>query len=304
MATAIEEKHAATATGWGGHSMSAPLRRVIVRQPATPVNDNQWRDFAYEHPIDVAGTAAEHAALRQLLADAGVEVISAGPDPDGLLDAMFAFDSSIMSDAGAIVLRSGKDLRLPEADTATQTYGDLGIPIAGRITAPGTVDGGDTLWIDPQTLAVGRSYRTNDEGIAQLRAILEPQGVTVLTVDLPHWRGPGECLHLMSFISPVAEKLAVVHLPMMPVPFVRELQARGWEFIEIPEEEFLTHGCNVLALAPHKVLVCEGSPITRSRLEAAGCEVLVYKGDELSHNRAGGPTCLTRPILRDMDGIA
>ena len=304
MATAIEQKHAATAAGWGGHSMSAPLRRVIVRQPATPQSDSQWRDFAYEHPVDVAGTAAEHAALRQLLANAGVEVIAAGPDPAGLLDAMFAFDSSIMSDAGAIILRSGKDLRLPEADAAAQTYADLGIPIAGRITAPGTVDGGDTLWIDPQTLAVGRSYRTNDEGIAQLRAILEPQGVQVLPVDLPHWRGPGECLHLMSFISPVAEKLAVVHLPMMPVPFVRALQERGWEFIEIPEEEFLSHGCNVLALAPRQVLVCDGSPITRGRLEAAGCEVLVYQGDELSHNRAGGPTCLTRPILRDMAAIA
>jgi dimethylargininase len=304
MATVVEEQRAATARGWGGHSMSAPLRRVIVRQPATPEHDGQWRDFAYEHPIDVAGTAAEHAALRQLLADAGVEVIAAGPDPDGLLDAMFAFDSSIMSDAGAIILRSGKDLRLPEADLAAKTYEELGIPIAGRITAPGTVDGGDTLWIDPQTLAVGRSYRTNDEGISQLRAILEPQGVSVLPVDLPHWRGPGECLHLMSFISPIAEKLAVVYLSMMPVPFVRELQARGWEFIEIPDEEFLTHGCNVLALAPRKVLVCDGSPITRSRLEAAGCEVLVYKGDELSHNRAGGPTCLTRPILRDMAGTA
>jgi N-dimethylarginine dimethylaminohydrolase len=304
MATAIEQKHAATAAGWGGHSMSAPLQRVIVRQPATPQGDAQWREFAYEHPVDVAGTATEHAALRDLLAGAGVEVIAAGPDPDGLLDAMFAYDSSIMSDAGAVILRSGKDLRLPEADLAAQTYAELGIPIAGRITAPGTVDGGDTLWLDPQTLAVGRSYRTNDEGIAQLRAILEPQGVQVLTVDLPHWRGPGECLHLMSFISPVAEKLAVVHLPMMPVPFVRELQVRGWAFIEIPEEEFLSHGCNVLALAPRKVLVCNGSPITQSRLEAAGCEVLVYQGDELSHNRAGGPTCLTRPILRDMDGVA
>lgn len=304
MATATEQQHATSASGWGGHSMSAPLRRVIVRQPAAPESDTQWRDFAYEHPIGVAATVAEHAALRQLLADAGVEVIATGPDPAGLLDAMFAYDSSIMSNAGAIVLRSGKDLRLPEADLAAQTYTELGIPIAGRITAPGTVDGGDTLWLDPQTLAVGRSYRTNDEGIAQLRAILAPQGVTVLTVDLPHWRGPGECLHLMSFISPIAEKLAVVYLPMMPVPLVRELQALGWEFIEVPEEEFLTHGCNVLALAPRKVLVCDGSPVTRSRLEAAGVEVLIYQGDELSHNRAGGPTCLTRPILREMDGAA
>ncbi|MFT4038102.1 MAG: arginine deiminase family protein [Thermomicrobiales bacterium] len=301
MATTLEANQTTTATGWGGHSMSAPLQRVIVRQPASPQGDAQWREFAYEHPIDEAVTAAEHAALRQTLAAAGVEVIAAGPDAEGLLDAMFAFDASIMSDAGAIVLRSGKDLRLPEADLATATYEALGIPVAGRIAAPGTVDGGDTVWLDAQTLAVGRSYRTNDEGIAQLRAILAPQGVEVITTDLPHWRGPGECLHLMSFISPIAEKLAVVFLPMMPVPFVRELQARGWEFVEVPEEEFLTHGCNVLALAPRKVLVCEGSPITRGRLEAAGCEVLTYKGDELSHNRAGGPTCLTRPILRDME---
>jgi len=189
-------------------------------------------------------------------------------------------------------------LRLPEVELAERTYVELGIPIFGRIEAPGTVEGGDTLWLDERTLAVGRGYRTNDEGIRQLRALLAPHGIDVMTVDLPHWRGPDECLHLMSFISPVAERLAVVYLPLMSVPFVQELQRRGWSFIEVPDEEFETHGCNVLALAPLRVLVCDGSPVTRSRLEAAGCEVLVYTGDELSHNRAGGPTCLTRPILR------
>jgi N-dimethylarginine dimethylaminohydrolase len=160
------------------------------------------------------------------------------------------------------------------------------------------VEGGDTLWLDERTLAVGRGYRTNDEGIRQLRALLAPHGVAIVTVDLPHWRGPNECLHLMSFISPVADRLAVVYLPLMSVPFVQELQRRGWSFIEVPDEEFETHGCNVLALAPMRVLVCDGSPVTRARLEAAGCQVAVYTGDELSHNRAGGPTCLTRPILR------
>jgi N-dimethylarginine dimethylaminohydrolase len=146
---------------------------------------------------------------------------------------------------------------------------------------------------------VGRGYRTNDEGIRQLRAILEPHGVAVITVDLPHWRGPGECLHLMSFISPVAGQLAVVYLPLMSVPFVEELRRRGWSFIEAPEEEFDRHGCNVLALAPMRVLVCDGAPVTRGRLEAAGCDVVVYTGDEISHNRAGGPTCLTRPVHRE-----
>jgi N-dimethylarginine dimethylaminohydrolase len=145
---------------------------------------------------------------------------------------------------------------------------------------------------------MGRGYRTNDQGIRQLNALLAPHGIDTVTVDLPHWRGPNECLHLMSFISPVTDRLAVVYLPLMSVSFVQELHRRGWSFIEVPEEEFETHGCNVLALAPMRVLVCDGSPVIRARLEAAGCEVLVYTGDELSHNRAGGPTCLTRPILR------
>jgi N-dimethylarginine dimethylaminohydrolase len=203
-----------------------------------------------------------------------------------------------MTDAGAVLLRPGKALRFAEVDLAEQSYAELGIPVIGRIEAPGTVEGGDTLWLDEGTLAIGRGYRTNDEGIRQLRALLAPYGIDIVTVDLPHWRGPNECLHLMSFISPVAERLAVVYLPLMSVPFVQELQRRGWSFIEVPDEEFETHGCNVLALAPMRVLVCDGSPVTRARLEAAGCEVLVYMGDELSHNRAGGPTCLTRPILR------
>jgi N-dimethylarginine dimethylaminohydrolase len=298
MAMLQERDDVAARAGWGGQSMVAPLRRVLVREPAPPASDEEYSDFAYPRPVDHERTAREHEAFRAILEEAGCEVLAAGPDAAGLLDAIFAYDPSIVTDAGAILLRPGKTLRLPEVDLAERSYAELGIPVIGRIEAPGTVEGGDTLWLDDSTLAVGRGYRTNDEGIAQLCAILAPLGVDVLTVDLPHWRGPGECLHLMSMISPIAERLAVVYLPLMSVPFVEELQRRGWSFIEVPDEEFDTHGCNVLALAPMRVLVCEGSPITRSRLEAAGCSVATYVGDELSHNRAGGPTCLTRPILR------
>jgi N-dimethylarginine dimethylaminohydrolase len=279
--------------------MVGRLRRVLVRRPAAPASDGDFARFGYPRPVEHARTVAEHEAFRALLAEAGAEVIAAGPDDDGLLDAIFAYDPSIMTDGGAVLLRPGKPERLPEVGLAEQTYAELGIPIAGRIEAPGTVEGGDTLWLDERTLAVGRGYRTNDEGIRQLRAMVATQGVEVLTVELPHWHGPAECLHLMSFISPVGERLAVVYLPLMAVPFVEELQRRGWAFIEVPDEEFETHGCNVLALGPKRVLVCEGSPVTRSRLEAAGCEVVAYTGDEISHNRAGGPTCLTRPLLRD-----
>jgi N-dimethylarginine dimethylaminohydrolase len=286
--------------GWGGQTMVGALRRVLVRAPAAPASGEEFAAFGYPRAVDHERAVREHAAFRELLAAAGAEVVTAGPDEPGLLDAIFAYDPSLMTDAGAFLLRPGKALRLPEVALAEHTYADLGIPIAGRIEAPGTVEGGDTLWLDAQTLAVGRGYRTNDEGIRQLRAMLEPRGISVITVDLPHWRGPGECLHLMSFISPVGERLAVVYLPLMSVPFVEELRRRGWEFVEAPDEEFATHGCNVLALAPRRALVCAGNPVTRARLEAAGVDVMVYTGDEISHNRAGGPTCLTRPILRAM----
>ena len=301
MTSVMAETTVRTGRAWGGQSMVAPLKRVLVRRPAPPVTEDQFARFGYPRAVDHDRTQIEHDAFRALLAEGGAEVVMAGPDEAGLLDAIFAYDPSLMADAGAVLLRPGKELRLPEVDLAEQTYAELGIPVIGGIEAPGTVEGGDTAWLDERTLAVGRGYRTNHEGIRQLSALLAPHGIDTMTVELPHWRGPDECLHLMSFISPVADRLAVVYLPLMSVPFVQELQRRGWSFIEVPDEEFETHGCNVLTLAPMRVLVCDGSPVTRARLEAAGCDVMVYSGDELSHNRAGGPTCLTRPILRAAD---
>jgi dimethylargininase len=304
MISLMSESTVTTDPAWGGQTMVAPLKRVLVRKPAPPAAEEHFANFGYPRAVDHDRTQREHDAFRGLLAACGAEVVVAGPDVAGLLDAIFAYDPSLVTDAGAVLLRPGKELRLPEVDLAEQAYAELGIPVIGRIEAPGSVEGGDTLWLDEHALAVGRSNRTNCEGTRQLSALLAPHGIDVMTVDLPHWRGPAECLHLMSFISPAADRLAVVYLPLMSVPFVEELQRRGWSFIEVPDEEFETHGCNVLTLAPMRVLVCDGSPVTRTRLEAAGCEVLVNTGDELSHNRAGGPTCLTRPLLRAADPAA
>ena len=284
---------------FGGHSMTAPLRRVMVRKPAPQAEVGDAVAFGYPRPVDHEAAERQHAGFVSLLHEAGAEVIETGPDGAGQLDAIFAYDPSIMTDAGAVLLRPGKPLRQVEVALHRRSYADLGIPILGRIEAPGTVEGGDTLWLDHHTLAVGRGYRTNEEGIDQLRRILQQIGVDVLRSELPHWRGPGECLHLMSLVSPIADDAAVVYPRLMATPFVEELGRRSIRFIEVPDEEFETLGCNVLALAPMKVLVCDGSPVTRTRLEAAGCEVLAYEGSEISHNRAGGPTCLTRPILRE-----
>jgi N-dimethylarginine dimethylaminohydrolase len=286
------------ACGFGGQSMTAALRSVLVRRPAPPRHEDDWRRFGYLHPVNHEETEREHAAFQAILAEAGVEVIAAGPDSDGELDAIFAFDPSIVTDRGAVVCRLGKPERQAEADFAARTFQELGIPILGRIETPGTVEGGDTVWLDERTLAVGRGYRTNAAGIAQLAKILAPLSVEVMPVHLPHWRGPGECLHLMSLISPVTDTLAVVYLPLMATSFVELLQARGWDCVEVPDEEFESMGCNVLALAPGRCLMLDGNPITKQRLEAAGCEVLTYGGAEVSLNRAGGPTCLTKPLLR------
>jgi dimethylargininase len=286
------------AAAYGGHSMTAPLRRVMVRQPAIPLHADDWRTFGYTHPIDQERAARQHAAFREILAGAGVDVIAAGPDEAGHLDAIFAYDPTIMTDHGAVLLRMGKELRRDETAFHARTYGELGIPILGEIFAPGMVEGGDTLWIDDQTLAVGRGYRTNSEGIRQLSIILGEIGVEVLPFDLPYWHGEAECMHLMSVISPVAGDLAVVYPPLMAVAFVELLRDRRWRFVEVPDEEFDSMGCNVLALAPGKALMMDGNPVTKARLEADGVEVLTYEASEISLNRQGGPTCLTRPIWR------
>ena len=297
--TAMTHEAVSSSRRFGGHSRSAPLRRVLVRRPAAPASDNEWSDLGYPSPVNHQRAMQEHAAFRNLLEQAGAEVEVAGPDADGLLDAIFADDSAIMTDAGVIVTRPGKLARQPEADLAEQTFTSLGVPILGRITAPGTLEGGDTCWLDERTLAVGRGYRSNDEGIRQLSELVASLGVTVVRVELPHWHGPDECLHLLSMISPIAPDAAVVYLPLLATPFVQDLSARGWTLIPVPDEEFDSLGCNVLALAPWKVLALEGNPITRQRLETAGCDVVTYTGTEISLNRAGGPTCLTRAIWRE-----
>jgi N-dimethylarginine dimethylaminohydrolase len=292
------DRDSATVTRFGGQSMSALIRSVMVRCPAPPASGETWRELGYLHPIDAEKSDEQHRAFRELLAAEGIEVVAAGPDTGASTDAVFAYDPSFITDRGAILLRMGKSARQIESRLHAETYRELGIPILGEIEAPGTVEGGDLLWLDEETIAAGRGYRTNQAGIDQLAALVAPGGVKVLAYDLPHYRGAGSCLHLMSLISPVDEKLAVVFKPLMATAFVQELERRGWSFVEVPDAEFDSMGCNVLALAPRHCLMVAGNPETKRRLEAAGCEVLEYRGDEISLNREGGPTCLTKPILR------
>ncbi|MDX1523247.1 MAG: arginine deiminase family protein, partial [Anaerolineae bacterium] len=213
-------------------------------------------------------------------------------------DSIFVFDPAIITDRGAIILRMGKALRRGEEAAMTRRLEALDIPIYYTLHGDARAEGGDLLWLDAHTLAVGQGFRTNAKGLRQLEIVMADLGVTVIPVELPYYAGPAACLHLLSLISIVDEKLAVIYSPLLSVPFWQYLQARGFTFIEVPDEEFATLGPNVLALAPGQCLMLEGNPITQQRLAAAGCEVLTYKGNEISLKAEGGATCLTRPILR------
>jgi len=283
---------------YGSQSMVQPLKRVLVRRPDEAFGYADPAHWHYTAQPDLAGAQAEHDALVEILRNCSCEVLfHETPLPDHA-DALFTHDPVIVTDAGAIVLRMGKALRRGEEAAIAATLEALEVPVLATLEGEATAEGGDLLWLDHNTLAVGRGYRTNAEGLRQLTAVLRPLGATTIEVQLPHAGGPAACLHLMSMISMVDRDLAVVHLPLMPVPFVELLCERGIEFVEVPEEEYSTMGPNVLAMAPRRCLTIEGNPVTRRRLEAAGCEVLTYRGAELSLKAEGGATCLTRPILR------
>ena len=214
------------------------------------------------------------------------------------MDSIYCRDAAVATNGGMIICNMGKAGRKNEPLAEQLAFQSHGIKILGTITAPGTVEGGDVAWLDEHTLAVGHTYRTNEEGIRQLTALLQPLGVQVIVVPLPHYKGPSDVFHLMSILSPVDTDKAVVYSPLMPIVFRDELLNRGYRLIEVPDAEFESMGCNVLALAPANCLMVDGNPQTRKSLEAAGCSVTVYKGAEISVKGGGGPTCLTRPVER------
>jgi dimethylargininase len=238
----------------------------------------------------------EHEAFQGLLADAGANVVVAATPHALDPDAIYVYDPALVTDEGAVMLRPGKEGRRGEVEVMAADFVEAGLPIAGRLDAPAMAEGGDTLWLDERTLLVGRGYRTNEEGVRQLAEALP--GVNVVAFDLPHLRGAGEVLHLLSLLSPLDVDLAVAYPPLMPVRLMELLAERGIELVEVPEEEFETMGPNVLALGPRVALALEGNDETRRRMEQADVDVRVYRGNEISRKGDGGPTCLTRPLLR------
>jgi N-dimethylarginine dimethylaminohydrolase len=283
---------------YGSQSMIAPLRRVLVKRPDTAFAVDDPQAWHYSARPDLVRAQQEHDALVAHLREAGAEVIYHDEAQPGRADAIFTFDPALLTDAGALMLSMGKPQRRGEESAMARLFSALGIPLLASLKGEARAEGGDLLWVDHDTLAVGQGFRTNAEGLRQLRAALAPLHVTVLPVELPYYTGPAACLHLLSLISIVDIDLAVVYPPLLAVPFWQELQRRGFRLVEVPADEFVTMGPNVLALAPGKCLMLEGNPFTQRRLEQAGCAVQTYRGNEISLKAEGGPTCLTRPLLR------
>jgi len=293
----------AATTQFNGHSMVGSLQRVLVCSPRTagwnrPEYAARWRDLGFHHEPDFAAAQAQHDALCRELASAGAEVIELAPAPELSLDTVYAHDASLSTDFGLIVMRPGKTNRVFEGQHQGAFCSRFAIPTLAKIIAPGATEAGDILWLDRNTLLVGHGYRTNAAGLQQLRDLLAPKGVEVLSAPLPYGAGPSACLHLMSLISLLDERTALVDLPWIAVETVELLKSRSYHFIEIDSSERDTLACNVLALGGKRLLALEENSKTNARLRAAGFDVRTFPGSELCINGSGGPTCLTRPLLR------
>lgn len=258
----------------------------------------QWQELNYLSRPEFDSSLEEYDKFQEYFVKSNISLEYFPFNKNVQIDSIYCRDASIATDFGMIICKMGKGGRINEPQAHLDIYIENKIPVLGIIEAPGTLEGGDVAWLDKKTLAVGHTYRTNPKGIAQLKALLEPKGIDVVVVELPHYKGKSDVFHLMSILSPVDKDLAVVYSPLMPIKFRNELLNRGFELIEVPEEEFESMGCNVLAVAPRQCLMVAGNPKTQKLLEKTGCQVTTYKGEDISVKGGGGPTCLTRPMQR------
>jgi len=274
-----------------------PVKNAFVSEQ---VLKEQWRAHNFLDQPDYKTTLVEYDFFRKILQKNGATLYDFPFNKNVSIDSIYCRDASIVTNFGMIICNMGKENRINEPSAQLEIFKNNSIPILGIIESPGTLEGGDVAWLDEKTLAVGLTYRTNENGIKQLKKLLEPKGIEVLVAHLPHYKGTSDVFHLMSILSPVARNLAVVYSPLMPIKFRNELIKRKIKLIEVPDEEFESMGCNVLAIAPKECLMVDGNPKTQKALIKAGCKVTNYKGENISVFGGGGPTCLTRPMLREL----
>ena len=287
------------------HNMVNPIKKIILKHPKDAFKDQdtinkQFSRLNYFEAPNFNKAISDYDKFVGLLISFDIELHFLPKDNSTSIDSIYTHDPCVVSNNGVILCNMGKKSRLAEPNTMEEYFKSIQLPILGRIKAPGTLEGGDVVWIDEKTIAVGEGYRTNKEGIKQLKHLLSDQVEKVISVPIPHWTGPKDCLHLMSNISPIDHNLYLVYSRLLPVPFRKYLLDRNIELIDVPDEEYESMGCNVLAVAPRKVIMINGNLITKQLLEKKDIEVYTYDGAEISIKGAGGPTCLTRPFVRSI----
>jgi N-dimethylarginine dimethylaminohydrolase len=285
------------------HSETGRIKSIVLKPAQNAFVDDfhierNWKSLNFLGKPNFNRAVKEYEEFQASLKLPDAEFFLLPQDNSVNMDSVYCRDSSIATNRGMIICNMGKAGRRNEPAAVKKAFEKNGIPVFADILPPGTLEGGDVAWLDENSLAVGHTYRTNEEGVRQLTAILKTLGAEVITVPLPHYKGPSDVFHLMSVLSPVDKNLAVVYSPLLPIKFRNFLLDRGYRLVEVPDTEFVTMGCNVLALAPRECLMTDGNPRTKSELERAGCKVIVYRGEEISIKGGGGPTCLKRPIYR------
>lgn len=286
--------------------MVDPIKRVLIKHPKDAYKnqskvDQESPQLNYFDVPDFEKAISDYDEFVEFLESCDIEIHFLPEKDTTSLDSVYTHDPCVISNGGVILCTMGKDARVPESKTMETYFESIGIPILGRIESPGTLEGGDVVWIDERTVAIGEGYRSNAEGIRQFNTLLGQHVDKVITVPLPHWTGPADCLHLMSNVSPIDHDLYLVYSRLLPVSFRQYLLDCQIKLIEVPDEEYESMGCNVLAVAPRKVIMIEGNLITQKRLETEGVDVHTYNGTEISIKGSGGPTCLTRPFLRSAE---
>jgi N-dimethylarginine dimethylaminohydrolase len=283
--------------------MVGEIKRVLVKHPKDAYQnqlkvDRESKKLNYLGKPDYKKSISDYERLIDFFKTNNIEIHYLPIDEDTSLDSIYTHDPCIISNSGVILSNMGKRDRQTEPEVIASYFNSINVPILGQIKSPGTLEGGDVVWIDERTVAVGEGYRTNAEGIRQLKSLLKSDVDNVITVPIPHWTGPADCLHLMSNVSPIDNDLYLVYSRLLPVSFREYLLGREIKLVEVPDEEYDSMGCNVLAISPRKVIMINKNPITQQRLEAENVEVHTYDGSEISIKGSGGPTCLTRPFMR------
>jgi len=285
------------------NNMIDPIKKIILKHPKTAfINqkkiNKEFNTLNFTEAPDFNESLNEYDSFIKILDSFGIDKYFLEKNDSTSIDSIYTHDPLVITNKGVVLCNMGKVNRISESKAIKEFLIELKIPILGEITSPGKLEGGDIVWINKRTIAVGTGYRTNNEGIKQLKQILSNTVERIISVPLPHWNGPNDCLHLMSNLSPIDSDLFLIYSRLLPVQFLEQLQKYNIELIDVPDEEYYTMGCNVLALSPRKVVMLKGNPITKKKLEAKNVEVFTYKGNEISLKGSGGPTCLTKPFLR------